>query len=202
MKNLAKRFSEIEHINECVNDSDIDNKYQMKMWALRLRRKTIWPIELYLRFHWLEVILFILAFVVGVLLGKVIFTEKPEMLSPGGGSEVKQPIIEVLAEEVKGKTWTGVASYYSREGCVGCSANLHMANGQDLVDENLTVAFNKLKLGRKVRITNLKNGQSVVAKVTDTGGFERLGRIIDLTVGTKMAIKCSDLCQVRVEEII
>ena len=103
---------------------------------------------------------------------------------------------------VPGKqAWLGTASYYSESGCVGCSPTLTMANGERFNENSLTVAFNKLPLGSLVRVTNLTNEQAVTAKVTDTGGFESLGRIIDLSKGTKEVINCSDLCQVRVEEI-
>lgn len=94
---------------------------------------------------------------------------------------------------------TGLASYYSRSGCLGCSSTLHMANSEPLDDTKLTVAFNRAKLGSHVKITNAKNGKSVTATVTDRGGFEKHGRIIDLTIATRDAIECSHLCKVEVE---
>lgn len=94
--------------------------------------------------------------------------------------------------------WTGTASYYSREGCVGCSADLRMANGRPLDDKALTVAFNRLPMGSYVTVTNPKTGLSVRAEVTDTGGFERHGRIIDLTVAVRDAVKCTNLCYVEI----
>ena len=94
--------------------------------------------------------------------------------------------------------WHGQASYYSREGCIGCSANLYMANGKPLDDNKLTVAFNKIPLGKMVRIINNKTHDVVIAEVTDTGGFERHGRIIDLSLATKNAIGCNDLCEVTI----
>lgn len=42
-------------------------------------------------------------------------------------------------------------------------------------------------------------GKSVQARVTDRGGFEKLGRIIDLTIATRDAIGCGNLCKVRVD---
>lgn len=143
----------------------------------------------------------ILALILGFIIGSELVNYKKQIIDPRGTGEVLQPKIEVMATEKENRSWEGVASYYSREGCVGCSKNLLMANGKPLVNENLTVAFNKLKLGSKVKVINLKNNMSVMATVTDTGGFERLGRIIDLTVGTKNAINCSDLCRVKVEEL-
>lgn len=103
--------------------------------------------------------------------------------------------------KVKKQEWEGTASFYSRAGCIGCSKTLTMANGKPLDDEGLTVAFNKLPLGRMVRITNVKYQMFVDAKVTDRGGFERLGRIVDMTTAVKDAISCSHLCQVTIEEL-
>lgn len=99
------------------------------------------------------------------------------------------------------QTWSGVASYYSESGCVGCSPTLTMANGERFDEDALTIAFNKLPLGSLVRVTNLANEQGVTVEVTDRGGFEALGRVADLSKAVKEVINCSDLCEVRVEEI-
>lgn len=93
----------------------------------------------------------------------------------------------------------GKASYYSRAGCLGCRADLLMANGQVLDDTKLTVAFNRSKLNTTIVITNQKNGKVVRARVTDTGGFERHGKIVDLSVATKNALGCGDVCNVKIE---
>jgi rare lipoprotein A len=66
----------------------------------------------------------------------------------------------------------------------------------------MTIAFNKLPLGSKVRITNLDNGKSVEAIVTDRGGFEKLGRIADLTPAVRDALNTkTDITQVEIEVI-
>ena len=101
-----------------------------------------------------------------------------------------------------GEKWYGTASYYSIDGCVGCNDRRIMANGVRLDDNIATVAFNKLPLGSTVRIRNLKNDMIVTVEVTDTGGFERLGRIADLSLKTKRMINCEDLCLVEVAEIL
>lgn len=101
----------------------------------------------------------------------------------------------------KGK-WTGKVSHYSREGCLGCSPNLTMANGQPLDDNAYTIAFNYLKLGSRVKLTNLDNGKSVVAEVTDTGGFTGLGRIADLTPKVASALASrTDISNILIEEL-
>jgi len=111
---------------------------------------------------------------------------------------INHTIIKSIQHDKGVNFWTGKASYYSREGCIGCSESLTMANGQPLDDSKLTVAFNKLPLGKTVRVINNTTYDVVEAKITDTGGFERLGRIIDLSVATKEAINCSDICDVTI----
>tara|TARA_Y100000310_G_C20502882_1_gene724905 strand:+ start:49 stop:570 length:522 start_codon:yes stop_codon:yes gene_type:complete len=111
-------------------------------------------------------------------------------------------VVTPTPQEIRGQRWAGTASWYSREGCIGCSANLHMANGKPLDDNALTVAFNRLPLGRKVRVTNAESMMTVVALITDTGGFERHGRIIDITPKVRDSINCGNLCEVIVEEIL
>lgn len=99
----------------------------------------------------------------------------------------------------------GTASYYSRAGCLGCSENLTMANGETLDDTRLTIALtpetvsaHKL-LNDEVRVINVNNGQEVYAKVTDTGGFAKYNRVADLGVAVKEAISCTSLCEVVIE---
>jgi len=82
----------------------------------------------------------------------------------------------------EGNVWYGKVSHYSRAGCIGCDPNFIMANGEPLDDNAFTIAFNHAKMNSKARVTNLDNGQSVIVKVTDTGGFEQYDRIADLTV--------------------
>ena len=56
-----------------------------------------------------------------------------------------------------------------------------MANGEPLDDNRATIAFNWLPMNTRVLVTNLDTGQSIEAVVTDTGGFNSLNRIADLT---------------------
>ena len=98
--------------------------------------------------------------------------------------------------------WIGKVSHYSRSGCLGCSQNLLMANGKPLDDEGLTIAFNYLPLGSSVKLTNLDNGKSIVAEVTDTGGFTGLGRIADLTPKVASALLSkTDVSNIMIEEL-
>ena len=94
--------------------------------------------------------------------------------------------------------YRGRASYYSRAGCVGCRVDRLMANGEPLDDSRLTVAYNKAPLGSVVKVRNIKSDIQVEAIVTDRGGFERYGKIIDLSLATKEALMCGDVCEVEV----
>lgn len=95
----------------------------------------------------------------------------------------------------------GKASYYSLNGCIGCREDRLMANGERLDDTKLTVAYNRALLNSYIEITNLANGKTIVAKVTDTGGFERHGKIVDLSLATKNALSCGDVCNVQIYEV-
>lgn len=111
----------------------------------------------------------------------------------------------------KSTKWSGVASYYSWEGCLGCNPKRIMANGEQLNDNRLTLAFNHLPLNKTVKVCNTKNRKCVNAKITDRGGFNSLGRkmskvgnnglnrIADLSVATRDSISCSHLCKIEIE---
>lgn len=101
--------------------------------------------------------------------------------------------------EAQANVLEGNASYYSTTGCLGCSPTLTMANGEPLDDSKVTVAYNRAPLNSYVTVTNILTMQSVRAKVTDRGGFERHGKLIDLSVATKNAIGCGSTCPVKVE---
>ena len=94
---------------------------------------------------------------------------------------------------------SGNASYYSIDGCLGCNANRTMANGERLDDGRLTLAYNHLPMNTVVTITNTNTGAKVQATVTDTGGFERHGKIADLSVATRDALGCGSTCPIAIE---
>lgn len=71
-------------------------------------------------------------------------------------------------------TSTGVASYYWQ----GRST----ASGERFNPGGMTAAHRTLPFGTKVRVTNLRNGRSVVVRINDRGPFIR-GRIIDVSRG-------------------
>jgi rare lipoprotein A len=56
------------------------------------------------------------------------------------------------------------------------------ASGEDFDMFELTAAPRQLPLGTHVRVTNLRNGKSVIVRVNDRGPYIR-GRIMDLSYG-------------------
>ena len=74
-------------------------------------------------------------------------------------------------------TQTGTASWYS----IRTNRGKRTASGKPLCDQTLTAAHRKLPFGTPVRVTNLRNGKSVVVVITDRGPFRR-GRVIDVSV--------------------
>lgn len=79
------------------------------------------------------------------------------------------------SEEWVGHRETGQASYYADK-----YADRHTASGELYRAEEDTAAHRTLPFGSLVRVTNMKNGKSVVVRVNDRGPFVR-GRIIDLS---------------------
>lgn len=62
----------------------------------------------------------------------------------------------------------------------------------------LTAAHMNLPFGSKVRVTNVENKKSVVVKINDRGGFDKYGRIIDLSKKANQVIDCH-LCTVTLK---
>jgi rare lipoprotein A len=84
---------------------------------------------------------------------------------------------------------SGIASVYSTDSGSGT------ASGQKLNPGALTAAHRTLPFGTKVRVTNKKNGRSVVVTINDRGPFVR-GRVIDLTPAGARALGFAGLAQV------
>jgi rare lipoprotein A len=80
------------------------------------------------------------------------------------------------------RTETGVASWYGPpyHNRVGANGLVYDQNG-------ISAAHRTLPMGSLIRVTNVKNGQSAVMRVTDRGPFVA-GRIIDLSIGAAKAV--------------
>jgi rare lipoprotein A len=84
---------------------------------------------------------------------------------------------KVQGKDKKFKTqYIGTASWYGAQ-----HQGRKMANGQRFDRRKLTAASWYFPLGTRVRVVNVKNGESVVVTITDRGPNLRLHRSIDLS---------------------
>jgi rare lipoprotein A len=88
----------------------------------------------------------------------------------------------------------GIASVYSTD------SGSRTAQGGRLNPGALTAAHRSLPFGTKVRVTNKKNGRSVLVTINDRGPFVR-GRVIDLTPAGAHALGFAGLAPVNLEII-
>ena len=86
----------------------------------------------------------------------------------------------------------GLASIYSDE------SGSRTASGQKLNGGGLTAAHRTLPLGSKVKITNKRNGRSVIVTINDRGPFVR-GRVIDVTPAAARSLGFSGVTQVTLK---
>jgi rare lipoprotein A len=99
--------------------------------------------------------------------------------------------------ENQNKQHTGLASYYSDK-FVGKKT----ANGDIFSQKKMTAACNVLPLGTRVRVTNIKNGKSIIVRTNDRL-HHKTKRVIDLTklAAEKLGILKSGIAKVTIEPI-
>ncbi len=85
---------------------------------------------------------------------------------------------------------SGIASVYSYK-------TGRTASGEHVQPSGLTAAHRSLPFGTKVRVTNRRNGRSVVVRINDRGPFVR-GRVIDVTPAGAQALGFSGVAPVVV----
>jgi rare lipoprotein A len=73
----------------------------------------------------------------------------------------------------------GWASYYK--------SGHRTANGERFLPMGFTCAHKHFPFGTKLKVTNLRNGKSVIVRVNDRGPFIR-GRVLDLSLGAARVI--------------
>ena len=95
-------------------------------------------------------------------------------------------------------TEVGLASWYGPP-----YHNRQAADGSIFNENALTVAHRTLPLGTIVRVTNIANGESVVARVTDRGPFIP-GRTLDLSLAAAKAIDVyrAGVAKVKIDEYV
>jgi len=93
-----------------------------------------------------------------------------------------------------GRSYSGMASYY------GSESGSRTASGAHFNPSAMTAAHRTLPFGTKVRVTNRRNGRSVIVTINDRGPFIR-GRVIDLSSGAAgvIGMRSSGVAPVSVE---
>jgi len=85
--------------------------------------------------------------------------------------------------KIQKDTAVGMASWYSE---TDPGINKHTANMEVFDDSQMTAAMWDVPFDQLVKVTNLRNGKSVIVRINDRGPhrrFVRQGRLIDLTKG-------------------
>jgi len=121
-----------------------------------------------------------LSLVLAALLVQGRTTPQVVKLGQGAASVEAMPVAELepvaaLPAPRASALGTGVASYYGDE----LAGNL-TANGEVFDPGQLTAAHRTLPLGSRVRVTNPRNGESVVVRINDRGPYHG-NRVIDLS---------------------
>jgi rare lipoprotein A len=80
----------------------------------------------------------------------------------------------------------GMASWYGKQ-----FHGRATASGEDFDMFELTAAHRQLPLGTYVKVTNLRNGKSIIVRVNDRGPFVE-GRIMDLSYGAARMLSFRD----------
>ena len=93
----------------------------------------------------------------------------------------------LMADQIGTASWYGVP-HHGRKTASGERYNMH----------GLSAAHRHIKLGTKVRVTNLHNKKSVIVKINDRGPYVR-GRIIDLSLGAKKMLAMDGTAKVKLE---
>ena len=87
----------------------------------------------------------------------------------------------------------GIAAVYSYKGG-------RTASGELSRPAELTAAHRTLPFGTKVKVTNQRNGRTVIVRINDRGPFTP-GRVIDLTPAAANQLGFSGLAHVRLDVV-
>lgn len=126
--------------------------------------------------------------VLGAVLGFVTVADSPDPVLLGRGTaglmvdslDVVDPGTSVGGDSIasgESDLGSGEASYYGDE-----LAGRPTASGESFDPAGLTAAHRTLPIGSRVRVTNVRNGKSVVVRINDRGPFTA-DRVIDLSSG-------------------
>jgi rare lipoprotein A len=107
------------------------------------------------------------------------------------------PVTAAVPDSADGDDLSGVASWYGDHW-----QGRTTASGKPFDERKLTAAHRTLPLNTRVRVTNLKTGQSVEVTITDRGPYAG-GRVIDLSkaAAEKLGMVKEGLVPVRIESV-
>lgn len=161
-------------------------------------------------FHFNSILSFPLTLLFAVCLLGGCASDRPKMTVPPVAKEYRTPNYHNYRHSraynrpyrVKGRTYypltspegyseIGMASWYGHES--GSKTSM----GTYFRPEGVSAAHKTLPLPSKVRVTNLRNGRSIVLVVNDRGPFKH-NRIIDLSHGAARKIGLNGLAKVKV----
>ncbi len=146
----------------------------------------------------------IAVFIVNPLMSERVIANEPEIVSahlalPHQTQKngwrtyrTRRPILKKIAI-----SWRSTASWYSQ---TDPGIHRRTANGEVFDDSKQTCAAWNIPFGTYLKITNTKNGKSVICRVNDRGPQKHLGRQIDLSKGAfrKIADLQSGLIKVSI----
>jgi len=96
------------------------------------------------------------------------FKTRMAMLAVAATGLLATTAIEASAQQCGGASWYALTS--------------RTASGGRMNPAGLTAAHRTLPLGSKVKVTNQRNGKSLVVRINDRGPFIK-GRVLDLSKG-------------------
>lgn len=96
------------------------------------------------------------------------FKTRIALLAVAATSIVSVSAIEASAQQCGRASWYALTS--------------KTASGERMNPAGMTAAHRTLPLGSKVKVTNKKNGKSLVVRINDRGPFTK-GRVLDLSKG-------------------
>ncbi|MCC5979308.1 MAG: septal ring lytic transglycosylase RlpA family protein [Salinarimonas sp.] len=128
----------------------------------------------------------------GLILAAAPIAFSPGQTGPGS------PVAQASEQTRVAKTISGPASWYG-----GKFHGRTTANGERFDMEKLTAAHRSLPFGTRVRVTNERNGRSVVVRINDRGPFVG-NRVIDLSRGAAAAVGMvrSGVAPVRIDVLM
>ena len=90
-------------------------------------------------------------------------------------SLVNEKMVDEIMERTASKISTGVVSWYGDK-----FHGRKTASGERYDKHELTAAHKSLPFGTKVKVTNIRNGKSVVVEINDRGPYAK-SRVLDLS---------------------